>query len=374
MNFSYWESEAFLKNIHFLVVGSGIVGLSTAIHLKRKNPKSRIVVVDRDVFSAGGSTKNAGFACFGSPTEIFDDLSKMSKEEVFGLVQRRYHGLHYLRSLLGDDELDYRPVGGQEIFTTVERPIFHQMADQLGELNEDIFHAIGIRPYSVYSKLPEHWNFGGVEHAILNNAEGSIDTGKMMRAFLRLAQQEGVEIWNGMNVLSISEIGKTVEVRCDHGVFEVEKVVVCTNAFARQLFPEVSVQPVRNQVIVTEPLPHLTWEGTFHMDRGYRYFRRVGERVLLGGFRNFDADTETTDQFGITEKIQGLLEQFLQEVIFNGKAVRVDYRWSGILGMGDQKTTIVKRHSEHIAMAVRMGGMGVAIGSLVGKEAAELFD
>jgi hypothetical protein len=42
------------------------------------------------------------------------------------------------------------------------------------------------------------------------------------------------------------------------------------------------------------------------------------------------------------------------------------------LGLGPTKTTIVKRHSENIFIGVRMGGMGVAIGTLVGKELAEL--
>lgn len=374
MNFSYWEREAFLKNIHFLVVGSGIVGLSTAIHLKRKNPKSRVVVAERDVFSAGASTKNAGFACFGSPTEIFDDLSKMSKNEVFALVERRFRGLNYLRTLLGDSAIDFRPVGGQELFSSQEKDLFQKTRERLDELNQDVFNAIGLRPYSVLKELPVEWNFGSITNAIINDAEGSIDTGLMMRSFISLAQEEGVEIWNGLTINSINDNQNNVLIETNQGTFDVQKVVVCTNAFARRLIPGIPVQPVRNQVIVSEPMPHLKWEGTFHMDCGYRYFRRVGNRVLLGGFRNWDVENETTDEFGITDKIQQLLEKFMSDVICNGDSPRIDYRWSGILGMGDQKTTIVKRYSENLVVAVRMGGMGVAIGSLVGKEAAELFD
>jgi len=47
-------------------------------------------------------------------------------------------------------------------------------------------------------------------------------------------------------------------------------------------------------------------------------------------------------------------------------------RWAGIMGVGDTKTTIVKQHTQNIYIAVRMGGMGVAIGSLIGKEIAEI--
>ena len=48
-------------------------------------------------------------------------------------------------------------------------------------------------------------------------------------------------------------------------------------------------------------------------------------------------------------------------------------RWSGIMGVGKQKSSIVKHLSPNVICAVRMGGMGVAIGSLVGEEAAMLM-
>ena len=51
----------------------------------------------------------------------------------------------------------------------------------------------------------------------------------------------------------------------------------------------------------------------------------------------------------------------------------IDMRWSGILGIGDKKSPIITRYSDHIYTAVRLGGMGVAIGILVGREGAELL-
>ena len=43
------------------------------------------------------------------------------------------------------------------------------------------------------------------------------------------------------------------------------------------------------------------------------------------------------------------------------------------MGVGSTKAPIVERIDERIAVGVRLGGMGVAIGSLVGQELAELF-
>lgn len=124
MGFSYWEQRSFLRNIDLLVVGGGIVGLSTAIYAKRSSPKMRVVVVERDVFSAGASTKNAGFACFGSPGEILDDLTHIPEDEVFLTVEKRIQGLTNLRNLLGDKALHFESSGGYEVFKKKRIKIF----------------------------------------------------------------------------------------------------------------------------------------------------------------------------------------------------------------------------------------------------------
>ena len=62
-----------------------------------------------------------------------------------------------------------------------------------------------------------------------------------------------------------------------------------------------------------------------------------------------------------------------QEIILPNQPFEIAHRWSGILGVGTQKAPIVQKYSEHIGVAVRLGGMGVAIGSLVGQEGAEIM-
>ena len=56
------------------------------------------------------------------------------------------------------------------------------------------------------------------------------------------------------------------------------------------------------------------------------------------------------------------------------KEFDIEHRWSGIMGVGNQKKPIVKQLSNHVFCGVRLGGMGVAIGSMVGKELAELIN
>ena len=145
------------------------------------------------------------------------------------------------------------------------------------------------------------------------------------------------------------------------------------NGFAKQLLQE-NVQPARAQVLITKPIKNLQVKGTFHLDKGYYYFRNVGDRILFGGGRNLDFKGEETAEFGETELIQNQLKTILQETILPNTKFEIAHSWSGIMGVGNQKKAIVKPISTHVYCGVRLGGMGVAIGSLVGKELAELLN
>ena len=116
MNLSYWEQKEWLENIDFAIVGSGIVGLSTALFLKQRFPESNITLLEKGILPQGASTKNAGFACFGSLSEILQDLKTHSENEILELVQSRVQGLQLLRQHLGDASIDFRPYGGYELF------------------------------------------------------------------------------------------------------------------------------------------------------------------------------------------------------------------------------------------------------------------
>ena len=116
MNLSYWEIKSWLSNVDYTIVGSGIVGLNCALKLKEKYPNSKILVLEKGSLPQGASTKNAGFACFGSVSEIIDDLKNHSESEIISLIKKRKEGLKYLRNLIGDTNLNYKQNGGFEIF------------------------------------------------------------------------------------------------------------------------------------------------------------------------------------------------------------------------------------------------------------------
>jgi len=369
MEFSYWELKNWFTNVDYTIVGSGIVGLHAALRLRERFPESKILVLEKGMLPQGASTKNAGFACFGSLSEIIDDLNSHTEEEVIQLIAKRWKGLQLLRKRLGDDTIDFKPFGGYELFLEDDSS-FDYCLSKMPFVNEVL---MPLFKSEVFSKESNRFNFGNINDTLIFNPfEAQIDTGNMMQALLKQAVSENILILNQQTVTAFNENQSGVEIALGDFSFPTKKLLFATNGFTKQLI-SADVKPARAQVLITEPIPDLHIKGTFHLDKGYYYFRNINNRILFGGGRNLDFVGETTTEFGQTEIIQNRLEKLLKEVILPEREVKIEHRWSGIMGMGNQKNPIVQQVSEHVYCGVRLGGMGVAIGSLVGTELAGLI-
>lgn len=368
MNLSYWEYKSWLTDVDFCIVGSGIVGLNCALHLKVKFPKAKVLVLERGSLPQGASTKNAGFACFGSLSEILDDLKSHSEEKVLELIQKRIQGLKLLRQNLGDASLDYKALGGYELFPK-DGVLYEECQSQKERINALLYPMFDAKVFNFQNNKFGFKNCA--ESYSFNPFEGQIDTGKMMSTLLQKVQCLGVNILNRVEVKSFSEEQDSVKINTCSFEFSASNMLIATNGFASTL-GIMDVKPSRNQVLITKPISKLHIQGTFHLEQGYYYFRNIHNRILLGGGRHLDKEGETTSQQDTTLLIQNALEQLLSNTILPDIPYEIDYRWSGILGTGIQKSPILKPLSSRIFCGVRLGGMGVAIGSLVGKELAEL--
>jgi gamma-glutamylputrescine oxidase len=371
---SYWEQSTFLQ-ADIIVIGAGIVGLSAALNLKRLNPTKKILVLERGVLPTGASTKNAGFSCFGSLSEIAADLEILSEEDVLSLISMRWNGLQLLRKTIGDKEMGYEEHGSFEVFTPTQELLYQRSMQLLDRFNQHLKQIIGVEQvFQPTDEYIETFGFKGVQHLIRNSAEGQIDTGSTMNALLQLVRNAGVQVLTGVEITSYQSTNNRVELQTHElGKLSCQQLLFCTNGFAAQLLPDIDVKPGRAQVLITSEIPNLKLKGCFHMEEGYYYFRNVGNRVLFGGGRNLDKAGETTYSHEITPFIQNQLNTYLKEVILPDVEYSVEMRWAGTLGLGKNRLPIVQKIEPGVYCAVRMGGMGVAIGSLIGKQAAELL-
>ena len=368
---SFWERQTYFEGIDFLIIGAGIVGSSCALSLRKRYPSAKIVVLERGYLPSGASTKNAGFACFGSPTELISDLQTQTSEKVWSTVAKRWEGLQQLRGLLGDDVIDYQQHGSWDIITQKEAHNITEINDQLNHLNNEIKTITGASNVFREDKtMSKRFGFNTVVTSFYNQLEGQINTGKMMLGYGRKLSEHTILQLNGITVNSIDPSGKFVETSI--GEITTAATIITVNGFANDFIAE-DVQPARAQVIVTSPINDLSIKGTFHYDQGYYYFRNVDNRILLGGCRNLDFEGERTTTIGTTSQITNSLKQLLREVILPNDDYTIDYEWAGIMGVGETKQPIIKKMNDSLVIGVRLGGMGVAIGSLVGQETANLL-
>lgn len=373
--FSYWEQQSFFHYDH-IVIGAGIVGLSAAIELKERFPKSRALVLERGFLPTGASSRNAGFACMGSVTELLDDLETMKETEVFTLFEWRKKGLEKLRKRLGDENIGYAERGSYELISNKEKIAL----DSLEYLNKLLLPITQKPAFALANSKINAFGFSKdyTKALIENTGEGELHTGKMLRTLTDYALRAGIEIKTGAEVTGFEEQKNSVSVKIkipysnEIVMLHSHTLVICTNAFTKQLLPNEDVQPGRGQVLITQPITGLKFKGIFHFDKGYYYFREIDGRVLLGGGRNLDFEGEATTEFALNEAIQFNLEQKLKEIIIPGAHFSIEHRWSGIMAFGATKYPVVKAVSDKVFGAFRLGGMGVALGSEVAAQVADM--
>jgi glycine/D-amino acid oxidase-like deaminating enzyme len=371
---SFWERDSFI-HYDFIVVGGGIIGLSAAISLRNAAPNASIVLLERGIFPSGASTKNAGFACFGSVTEILSDYKRIGNDATLTVIEKRWRGLEILRKRLGDSAIGYEQYGGFELLFNEQKEAIEHIED----VNTLLRTLFGTNVFSVNNSLIHQFGFNSdAIHSLIENPfEGQIHSGKMMKSLIRYASERRIEILTGIDVVGIIDEGNSVTVQCRHTAgeifFQAGKVAVCTNALIPQLLPEFSVKPGRGQVLITSPIDSLAFKGVFHFDEGYYYFRNIGNRVLFGGGRNIDFAGEESTKLTITTLIQDRLENLLHSVILPVTPFEIEHRWAGIMGFSSSKLPIVQMSSPNIAVGFGCNGMGVALGSEIGSETAELL-
>ena len=368
---SYWEQKSFFQNIDHLIIGAGIVGYSTALHLRKANPESKIVVLERGSLPSGASSKNAGFACFGSATELYADLQKNPEKDVWETVRLRWEGLSHLRELIGDQQLKLETNGSWDLITKNEITLFEKVKDQIPYFNSKLKEITGEENvYSIDSNVATKFGFNNVITSIFNRLEGQIDTASMNHAFYKKVVTEDIHVLFGMEALNID--GNNV--KTTKGTIQSANIAICTNGFGKALIPSEDIVPARAQVVITKPIDNLKIKGTFHYSEGYYYFRNIDNRILFGGGRNLDIDGETSTLIENTEVITNSLNSLLNDVILPNTPYQIDHQWAGIMGVGKSKKPIIKKIDKHLFCGLRLGGMGIAIGTLVGKELASLID
>jgi gamma-glutamylputrescine oxidase len=352
MAYSYWLSEPGEPLVRaprggpvdVVVIGGGVTGCSCALTLAEGGRRVRVYEARR--VASGASGRNGGFALrglaisypearerFGSAAAVglwrFTERSLLRMEELAGDALRRVGSLR----LADDEELDDVRA---EYEALSEDGIAAEWLDELG--------------------APLDATFRG---AILHPGDGSLQPVRWVRRLAARAVEAGAEIVEETRVESLGDL-------------DAEQVVIATDGYTNGVLPELdrAINPIRGQVIVTEPLAETLYARPHYARHGFDYWQQTPDRrLVLGGRRDKSLDTEFTNEETITEPIQAELEAFAAELI--GGEPRIEHRWPGIFGATQDQLPLVGRvpGREGVWVSAGYSGhgnvMGLACGELV---------
>ena len=330
-----------------IVVGGGVTGCACALTLAQGGLRVRLHEA-REVAS-GASGRNGGFALRGGAMPY--DLARrtLGRERATDLWRLTERQLEELAGLAGGA---FCRTGSLRLAADPEEA--RELRAEYEALEADGFACEWLDELAAPLAT---WFTAGLRHP----PDGSLQPARWVRGLAQLAVEAGVE------VLEHSRVGSLAELSAD-------QVVLATDGYTRGLLPalDAAVSPARGQVLATAPLSRRLFNCPHYARRGYDYWQQTPDgRLVIGGWRDASAETESTDVEETTPQIQGLIERFAGEL--TGHRARVSHRWAGIFGVTADRLPLVGPVPGRTGLWVACGYsghgnvLGLACGTLVGE-------
>ncbi|MBL8902761.1 MAG: GcvT family protein [Hyphomicrobiales bacterium] len=227
-----------------VVIGGGVVGVSTLYHLAKKG-WSDVVLVERKELTSGSTWHAAGLLPLFNLSYSVGQIHKYSVK-LYGELEAET-GQH----------VGFRKVSNIRVARTKDR--WDEFMYYAG-----IAETIGVKVNKLTPKqLKELWplcDIDGVLGAIQHPDDGYIQPADLTQALAKGARSRGAEIYRNTTVTAIEQLpsGEWL-VKTDKGDITCEHVVSCSGNFARKTGAmvglDIPVIPVEHQYIVTEPSP-----------------------------------------------------------------------------------------------------------------------
>jgi len=294
--------------VDVVVVGGGVTGCSAALTLARGGLRVRLVEA-REI-AGGASGRNGGFALRGLKPPYDEARELVGRAAAASLWELTERAIDEMAALAGDA---LRRTGSVRL--AIDAAEREALAREYEALLDDGFSAGWHAP--VAPPLDRLF-----EAALVHPRDAALSPALWVRRLAARAAASGAEI------VQHSQIDRAMIDRLD-----ATNVLVAVDGLTDALLPELArwVSPVRGQVLAKEPLPELRYGSPHYARWGYDYWQQTpAGRLILGGRRDTDSETERTAGEETTPVIQDQLTAYAEELM--GGPVNVTHRWAGIWG------------------------------------------
>jgi glycine/D-amino acid oxidase-like deaminating enzyme len=342
MTVSHWRRTTRLGHpqCDALVVGAGICGLSTALHLRRRGLS--VIVVDRHGAGSGASTRNAGFLMRGCADNYALAVRQYGRARAAALWKLTEDNLAGLRR----EGIDALPG-----VRRVPSVLLALREDELAELRESatLLREDGFDAGWLGTGTDSAWRSGVALGGLVNPHDASCNSREIIdRLRERLTRDLGVPVHEHQEVCAIHAEGGSLVTRTTDAFIESARVVLCTNAFTPLLVPQTQrlITPRRGQMLAMEPRG-LRLDASYYANRGSEYFRQaVDGTIVVGGCRTYHAEHEVGYEDRVTPRVQHDIERFASLMLGiepDEVQSRVTARWAGAMGFTPHHLPVITR-------------------------------
>ncbi|KAJ3229756.1 hypothetical protein HDU78_008831 [Chytriomyces hyalinus] len=339
------------------IVGAGLSGFSTALHLSRLSRGTlRIAVLDARGVAGGASGRNGGLVRPGVPGAFESVVALHGREEAQRLGRFEFDSVAAMQQFVsecGDDtEWTELKKGGFKALSTT---------DNRAEVEKDIHEweeaGCNIQAHLVSREQVVQLTGCKVNRNVTNGAvqfrEWRVNPAKLVLAVASSTLRENSNAYFYKECLVEKVVPDATRnlfsLETSKGSFFARKVVYATNAWTSAILPELEITPVRNQVISTVPSSNPFWkDGTFAFiaNAGREYMSGRGDgRIVLGGMRylakqeDFGCDRDDA----LNKTVSAALKLYLPSKFdgFENEQVAVEREWAGIMGFTADKSPYV---------------------------------
>jgi len=361
-------------SVEVAVIGAGYSGLSAAHALQKRGVQT--VVLDANPVGWGASGRNGGVV--SSKFRLsFPAIERLHGIETAKTMHRLAHdGVRVVEQFIDEFKLDcarFEHTGNLRCAHT-ERAFASIRAEA-----EWLKQTLGDTTMTVQSRAEVEHETGSKAFVggVLSADAGTILPLEYVRGIAAGLTRRKVDIYESTPVLEMIRSGGSggVTLRTPSGTVRAKQVIVGTNAYSNMTPATAAYQrelvPFRSAMIATERLPAGLDDCLMVERRSYtetrrmmKWFRKVDGRMLFGGRDAFGKEGQTT---GFDALRRAMVELFPDLA-----GLRIEYQWSGYVGMTFNSLPHVGRSDDTTTFCLGYNGAGVAMASLLGQHAAAL--
>lgn len=345
-----------------VIIGGGVMGLSTAYHLARAGV-AHVVLVEQDELGAGSTCKAAGGvrAQFSDAVNIELGLRSLKTFENF---KQEF-----------DQEIDLHQVG--YLF------LLDQQKDvEAFEKNVALQNDLGVTSRMIdvaeAKRLSPLIDTEGLLAAAWSPTDGHCTPESVVLGYARAARRAGARLVRGCSVTGIVTDGATITaVETSRGTITTEAVICAAGAWSQQIGEMVGVNlpvvPVRRQILTTEPMAGLDPRTPFTIDFSTSfYFHSEGPGLLLG---MSDPDEQPGFSLSRSEDWLPRLGDAIERRAPRISEVGIASGWAGLYEMTPDHNALVGEAPEvsRFLYATGFSGHGFLMGPAIGEVVRDLY-